>query len=224
MTKNPTHPEFAIKTTWIKVIPTTINPENPLKRLKEFQKKTSTQYPSIDQLPDIYRERVRLLFWTQYLANSLPLLWKISKSVFTDEFNLRMKAILWDHRIHLDWLTTESRRVKSWSLEVYWNTHDIPATDHHLIPRSRGWINHERNYLRLPEDHHKDFHKIFWTLTPIEQIAHITLCFREHFSPGLIVDLCGILQDQNAQYEPFLLEYGKVKYPAGIHNFIQKWN
>lgn len=224
MTKNLSLPDAYNISVDGATVSTRISPENPIRQLKEFEKKWTIEYPQITNFREEYQWRVESLFGTHHIANSIRILWRISKDTFTYEFNKRIIAILWDHRIHLDWLYITSRRPREWALEVDWHTHDFPTTRHHLIPQERWWEDHERNYLILPEEHHKDLHKVLWNLTPIEQIAHLVLCFREYYDPRFIRDVCGIVQDQNAQYESFLLEYGKVKYPPGIYNFIQKWN
>lgn len=221
MTKNANTSNLAFEKESTHSFPTSINAENPLKKLKKFQKNEPIQYPTIGQLSASYREKIELLFWTHNISSSLPILWKISKPVFTEEFNHRIRSLLWDYKAHLDWLDVDCRRSKQWGLEVLWDMHDIPATEHHLIPRSRGWINHERNYLRLPWDTHSDLHYIFGTLTPIEQIAHIALCLRKYYDPKLMSDLCEILQNQNNHYESILVKNSKIVYPPAIWGFIR---
>lgn len=44
-------------------------------------------------------------------------------------------------------------------------------SDHHLIPQSKGGTRSNDNLIRVNDDFHKAFHRVFQNATPIEQIA-----------------------------------------------------
>ena len=80
----------------------------------------------------------------------------------------------------------DSSRKYRGTLEVYWPSTSRILTKHHIIPRSRGGVNHDQNYFWMPRDVHNDFHDVFDTLTPIEQLSQLILLFKQSYHPSFV--------------------------------------
>ena len=46
-------------------------------------------------------------------------------------------------------------------------------TKHHLLPRSKEWIDNYDNILMLQESTHRALHKLFHNATPVEQMKKL---------------------------------------------------
>lgn len=220
MTKNP-------NTQWIstqKPEPSfKINPTNPLKEISSIAK---SRYPTIELLWDATRARLERLFGNWYPSTILPTLISISTPVITVESRERFEEIIRKYSQHLAWLHDRAIREKNGAIDKAIRiADDVPRYDHHIIPRSRWWVDGNGNYLMLDEGDHAVFHEVFSNLTPIEQITHIILIFRGQYDPRMISDLCSHIlqpnQTQNIHYRTHLLKYGKVEYPKWVWSFMK---
>lgn len=220
MTKNP-------NTRWVNVQKPEpsfrVNPTNPLKEISSIVKST---YPTIELLWSETRARLERLFGNRYPWTILPTLIRMSASAITEESREKFEAILDKYSQSLSWLYDRGIREKIGAIELTLRTaDDVPRYDHHIIPKSRWWIDGNGNYLMVDEGDHAVFHAAFSNLTPIEQITHIMLLFRSQYDPGMIYELCKHVlqpdQTQNVHYRTHLLRHGKVEYPKWVWSFAR---
>jgi hypothetical protein len=179
-------------------------------------KKYSTHSGSVlgTMSPDIAMSLHRLV-WNTPAENSHRIVLGSNVQVMTDTFRRDFNNIFTLNKKHID--NTEhiptKRRVHG-KLEIYWPSRNIPLTNHHVLPKSRGGRNTSENYFELPRDVHDDFHDVFGIMTPIEQLAFLTLHFKQSYNPAFIRSMCDLLlsKNQNAYYKTHLLRTGKIEY------------
>lgn len=202
--------------------PPNINPENPIVQLDNYVVRWDIRYPILENTQPKYIEWIKRLFWTHYAATIPSTLMRISAPVLVQEFQVRFNEIINYKSKYLDQLRDDKTRHKRWSLETDWRMNDDAlCTDHHLIPQDRGWIDNQRNYLKLPEDVHQEFHRILSTFTPIEQIAHLILLLRGQYNIEFITTISEQIKDQNDHYIHNLIKWWKLVYPKSIWGFIR---
>ena len=220
MTKNPSTPCVNIQ----KPEPSfKVNPTNPLKEIHSIDK---SKYPTVELLWDVTRARLERLFGNRYMSRTLPTLVRMSAPIITLDSRERFEVIFRKYSQHLVWLHDGNIREEMGAIEKTLITaDDVPRYDHHIIPRSRWWVDGNGNYLGLDKGDHTVFHEVFSNLTPIEQITHIILLFRGQYDPWMIQVLCSHIlqpnQTQNIHYRTHLLRHEKVEYPKGVWSFMR---
>lgn len=184
---------------------------DPLMVLDEHSEFDKPWYIVLSENNKIAIERI---LGNQDLGIKIHTIYRISASVFTEKFKKAILWILYDREIIVQKSDTKMRRIKTWSLETHWSELDIWTTKHHIIPSDRNWYDDDRNYIYLPEYVHTDLHRIFYTFTPIEQIAYLILLY---YTPDnreftQLMSQLILWQDQNDFYCSGLLMNGRLKY------------
>ena len=60
---------------------------------------------------------------------------------------------------------------KCWCSPESCECNEEPKTsNHHILPRSKGWSNNRNNLLTMPHKFHQSLHYVFKNKTPVEQI------------------------------------------------------
>ena len=191
-----------------------ITQDNPL---RIFQLNQETAWQVIRVLDKENKAALKRLTSQQFLTKGFQIIHWANIQVINDRFRDDFNKVFRNRTNPILKNTSEPihRSHKSTgTLEIYWPSTSRVLTKHHIIPRSRGGMNHEKNYFWMPRDVHDDFHDVFDTLTPIEQLAYMMLLFKPSYHPSFVRDMADLLlsNPQNNHYKNGTLRNHRVEY------------
>lgn len=190
-----------------------ITQDNPLKLLELYH---NTHWRVLQTLGEDSRLALKRMVWSQFLIRWLQVVQWTNYQVLTDHFRESFRKVFQNRTRPIIRKDTgiESLRWKYGTLDTYWPNTDRDLTKHHIVPKSRWGINHDRNYFWIPRDVHDDFHTVFGVMTPVEQLAFLILTFKPIYTPSFVSELSEILLSygQNHHYRPWILRDNKVEY------------
>jgi hypothetical protein len=193
--------------------------DSPLVMLSSLSLSGNTQQRVIRSLGKERKEAFHRMMWTNPHEKAFSITTGVNVSVLQESFRTRFRKIFTGRASSIlqnqkPWMNMPIWQRKYWSLEIYWPATNAQLTKHHILPRSRGWINHEQNYFWMPRTVHDDFHDIFGTYTPIEQLAYLLLLHKQEYRIDFIRDMTSLLleKSQNSYYKANFLRHNRVEY------------